>query len=269
MRAPTPIELTCARADAPCSLPNVFLADPPLNKIVSRTLEAGGRGKLEQTTWSAALYRTDLDDDIQFITSGTSGSAGYFTNIGKSRRQGLELAGTTRHGPFDVALRYSLTDATYQSAFTAYSPQHSGADAAGGITVRPGDRIPAIARHTARMRLGFEYGERTSVGANIVHASGSHARGDENNVDARGRIPGYTIVYLDAQIGMGGGWLLSAQIDNLFDRKYENFGLLGVNVFTGPGRTFGPAVGADPVSAQFRGAGAPREFRVTLRYRFG
>ena len=30
MRAPTPIELTCADASAPCKLPNLFLADPPL-----------------------------------------------------------------------------------------------------------------------------------------------------------------------------------------------------------------------------------------------
>jgi hypothetical protein len=31
MRAPTPIELTCADPNAPCKLPNQFLADPPLD----------------------------------------------------------------------------------------------------------------------------------------------------------------------------------------------------------------------------------------------
>ena len=268
MRAPTPIELTCARADAPCSLPNVFLADPPLNKIVSRTAEAGGRGKLGQTTWSGAVYRTDLHDDIQFINSGASGSAGYFTNIGKSRRQGIELAGTTRRGPFDIALRYSLTDATFQSAFSAYSPHHSEADTYGGIAVAPGNRIPAISRHTAKLRIGYEHDERMSFGVNAVLASGSYARGDENNADARGKIPGYATVNLDAQIRLAQAWLLSAQMNNLFDRQYENFGLLGANVFTGSGRTFGPAAGAEPVSAQFRGIGAPREFRITLRYVF-
>ena len=38
MRAPTAIELTCADPEAPCKLPNSFLSDPPLKKVVARTL---------------------------------------------------------------------------------------------------------------------------------------------------------------------------------------------------------------------------------------
>ncbi len=41
MRAPTAIELTCADPEAPCKLPNSFLSDPPLKKVVSKTFEAG------------------------------------------------------------------------------------------------------------------------------------------------------------------------------------------------------------------------------------
>jgi hypothetical protein len=39
-------------------------------------------------------------------------------------------------------------------------------------------------------------------------------------------------------------------------------------VFTGPGRTFGPAAGIDGVPEQFRAVGAPRGIWVGLRYRF-
>ncbi len=35
-RAPTPIELLCAEPDAPCKLPNAFLADPPLKQVVAK-----------------------------------------------------------------------------------------------------------------------------------------------------------------------------------------------------------------------------------------
>src|SRR5262249_29779573 len=45
MRAPTAIELTCADPNAPCRLPNNFLSDPPLNKVVAKTWELGARGK--------------------------------------------------------------------------------------------------------------------------------------------------------------------------------------------------------------------------------
>ena len=44
MRVPTPMELTCADPTAPCKLPNNFLADPPLERVVSRTGEVGPAG---------------------------------------------------------------------------------------------------------------------------------------------------------------------------------------------------------------------------------
>ena len=74
---------------------------------------------------------------------------------------------------------------------------------------------------------------------------------------------------LDAQFGITKDLLLFANISNLFNRQYQNFGLLGANAFTGPGRTFGPAVGTDPVPEQFRGIGAPLGFWIGLRYSFG
>ena len=39
--------------------------------------------------WHAGVYRTLNTDDILFV--GTSTSAGYFTNYGKTQRQGLEI----------------------------------------------------------------------------------------------------------------------------------------------------------------------------------
>src|SRR5690606_14742839 len=46
-RTPTPVELACASADAPCNLPNAFLADPPLDEVVARTAELGLRGRAQ------------------------------------------------------------------------------------------------------------------------------------------------------------------------------------------------------------------------------
>ena len=85
MRAPSPVELTCANAAAPCKLPNIFLSDPPLKQVVSRTVELGARGTLGPAApWSAALYRTDLDNDIQFIAAGEGAlNAGFFRAGGK------------------------------------------------------------------------------------------------------------------------------------------------------------------------------------------
>ena len=61
---------------------------------------------------------------------------------------------------------------------------------------------------------------------------------------------------------------LFALANNVFDRRYYNFGVLRSNVFTGPGNTFGPALGLEAVAEQFRAVGTPRGIRVGLRYRF-
>ena len=54
-RAPTAVELTCADPDAPCKLPNDFLADPPLDEVISKTAEIGARGVAGAIWhWSAA-----------------------------------------------------------------------------------------------------------------------------------------------------------------------------------------------------------------------
>ncbi|MEC8100339.1 MAG: TonB-dependent receptor, partial [Pseudomonadota bacterium] len=43
-RAPSPVELACADPAAPCRLPNAFVADPPLEQVITRSFEAGIRG---------------------------------------------------------------------------------------------------------------------------------------------------------------------------------------------------------------------------------
>lgn len=145
MRAPTAVELTCADPSAPCPLPNAFVSDPPLKEVVAKALELGGRGSLgSNTSWSAAVYRANLDDDIQFVSASASGSTGFFTNIPQTRRQGFELGLQQRLGPANFRLTYGYVDATYQSSFFIFSPNNSSANSSGDIQVNSGDTIPEI-----------------------------------------------------------------------------------------------------------------------------
>ncbi len=271
MRAPSPIELTCADTAAPCKLPNVFLSDPPLRKVVSRTTETGARGRpWTDASWSAAVYRTDLDDDIQFIASGQGAiNAGFFHNVGKTRREGIELAASARLDDLTLNVRYSHTEATFRSTFVAASPNNSTADAAGAIVVRSGNRIPGIPADSFKLRADLDLTPRWSVGASVVVASSQFAHGDENNRDRHGRVPGYAVVDLDARWQAARDWEIFASIANLFDRRYENFAILGANAFNGPNRSYGPALGLDPLAEQFRAVGAPHGAWVGVRYALG
>jgi outer membrane receptor protein involved in Fe transport len=119
-----------------------------------------------------------------------------------------------------------------------------------------------------KLRAEFDASDRWTLGATVAYASSQYAQGDQNNQDTHGRLPGHTVINLDTQFQLAKNLQLVANVTNLFDRRYQNFGLLGANAFTGPNRTFGPALGIDPVSEQFRGVGAPREFWIGLRYAF-
>ncbi|HMX15482.1 MAG TPA: TonB-dependent receptor [Rhodocyclaceae bacterium] len=266
-RAPTPIELACADPNAPCKLPNNFLADPALKMVISRTIEGGARGSLgADASWSAAVYRTELKDDIQFIAAGAGAiNAGYFQNVGKTRRQGLELAFTGKWDALSLIVRYSYTAATFETPFSVNSPNNSSADAGGNIHVRAGNRIPGIPLHNLKLRIAYDFGDRASVGVNLNYSGGIFARGDENNQDANGKIPGYTVVNADGRYVLGKGTELFGRVANLFDRRYANFGVLGENFFTGPGRSFNATA---PAAEQFRGPGVPRGVWVGLRYQW-
>ena len=69
MRAPTPVELTCADPAAPCKLPNIFLADPALKKVVSRTVEFGLRRTLSARLKVSLCRRRLLRSNIAVHTS--------------------------------------------------------------------------------------------------------------------------------------------------------------------------------------------------------
>src|SRR5262249_11649730 len=186
-----------------------------------------------------------------------------------TRRQGVELMGSARWGSLMLTLRYNHIDATFRSSYKAASPNNSTADADGAITVEPGDRIPGIPADSAKLRADWDIDERWSFGATVVYASSQYAHGDENNQDSHGTVPGYAFANLDAQFRLSKELLLFANVTNVFDRRYQNFGLLGANAFTGPDRTFGPALGIAPEPEQFRGLGAPRGYWIGLRYTFG
>src|SRR5258706_4086301 len=264
MRAPTPIELTCADPAAPCRLPNNFLADPPLQKVVAKTTEIGARGRwTDSSGWSAAAYRTDLDNDIIFISSGGAVNAGFFQNAGKTRRQGLELGVHGRVDKLNLALNYGYVDATFASALTLNSPSNSSADATGDIHVSPGDKIPGIPAHSVKVRADYDLTETVSLGSNVMVFSSQYARGDENNQDANGKVPGYTLVNLDARYQRTKRLSFFGRVDNVFDKDYQTLGVLGENFFNGPGRTFDAG---NVTNEQFRSTGAPRAFWVGVKY---
>jgi iron complex outermembrane recepter protein len=268
MRIPTPVELTCADPAAPCSLPNSFLADPPLDPIIAKTVEAGVRGPIAPgVRWHATAYQTTLDSDILFVSASASApNTGFFRNVGTTRRRGVELgiAGATDRWRFGAS--YSYINAQFRTSFTEFSPNNSSADAIGDIQVQSGDRIPGIPRNILKLRAAYYFGAGFTLGGGMFAQDSQYVRGNENNQDPSGKISGYAVFNVDARWNFARGWELFGMINNLFNRKYETTGVLGLNFFNGPGNTFDAT---NTVKEVFLSPAAPFGAWVGVRYSLG
>lgn len=266
-RAPTALELTCASPTAPCRLPNSFLSDPPLAQVVARTFEAGVRGRVDalatSLTYALAAFRTTNDDDIIFIGTGPVVNLGYFDNVGRTRRQGIEASLTGRRvlgaraGRLEWALHYTRLDATFQTAFSSPSPNHPDADPTGRIDVPVGARLPGVPRHLGKVTVSWILANRLSIGFNLVANGGQVRRGDEANL--LDPVPGFVIATLRAAWDISAAVSVFATLSNLFDTRYSTFSALG-----DPTTVLGPAYD----NPRFDGPGAPRAGWLGLALRY-
>ncbi len=264
MRVPSPVELTCADPAAPCTLPNQFLADPALKPVIARTVEGGMRLRPGRSTnLSLTAYRAVLNDDIQFIASGAAVNAGFFQNTGRTLREGIDATFATRSEKVSFTAAYGYVRAVYLTPFRMLSPNNSSRDAGDEIQVERGNVIPGIARTQLKLLAEWFAAARTSLGFGWAWYGRQYARGDENNQDVNGPLPSYGVAQAFARYRAGRDWQLSLKVNNLFDRRYSSFGVLGTNFFAGPGNTYDAAAARPEL---FLAPGAPRSVWLALRY---
>jgi outer membrane receptor protein involved in Fe transport len=265
-RVPTPAELSCADENAPCSLTNFFIADPPLEQVVAKSMELGASGNHKSGGWAIdwllSAYRTTNANDIQYVASDIRGRA-FFRNIGQTRRQGAEATVKARRGGLQLAASYAFIDATYRSALTLGSPANPEADDDGLIEVARGNRLPGLPRHSATFNADYSghLGSRSfTIGGDITARSSQYLVGDEANRNAQ--VPGYVLFNLRGSIDLVPGLSLFGELRNVFDRQYATFGTFSevdeIELEEAPGasnpRAYGP--------------GSPRRWTLGLRARF-
>ena len=226
-RAPSPVELTCADPDAPCRLPNAFLADPPLAQVVARTLEAGLRGD-GAVAWRLGLFEARSEDDILFISAGPLTSQGYFDNVGSTRRRGLELsiasgapAGSAR---FSWFLHATALKATFEESFAVPSPHHPLA-AGSQLAIAPGDRLPLIPARLFKAGASLQLHPRLTLSGRLLHAASARLRGDEANLAPP--LASYTVLNLRLDLRLAQRLRIFADVDNVLNERYATFGVFG------------------------------------------
>ncbi|NOQ93674.1 MAG: TonB-dependent receptor [Methylophaga sp.] len=254
-RTPTAAELTCADPNDPCKLPNSFVADPPLDPVIGKTIEIGARGKLVSSiNWSIAAFRTELEDDLLFTLADNAGG-GYFINVDETRRQGLELGLDGKVNSLNWYGNYSFIDATFESDETLASVVDPN-----GINVQAGDQLPAIPRHNIKLGADYAFTPTFNMGASMQYAGSSYMRGDEGN--ELPKINSYTTFNLNARYKPHKMVQLWAKVDNVFDREYENSGIRNFNFYELP------EDGEVIQEERFVSPGAPRSFWAGVKVSF-
>ena len=256
-RAPSPVELTCADEDAPCRLPNAFLADPPLEQVVVRTLEGGMHGRIGATAWRVGWFHAENQDDILFISAGRFTNEGFFDNVGSTRRAGFEFSLQAEpEASLHWFLNYTHMSATFEETFRVPSENHPAA-VGGEIGILPGARIPLIPERLLNGGIETDLTARLTVGAGLQHASRHHLRGDEANLAPS--IDGYTLVNLRATYRFGERATAFVNAENVLDEDYATFGVFG---------EADEVLGDDFEDSRFLSPGAPRAAWAGIEVRF-
>jgi outer membrane receptor protein involved in Fe transport len=235
-RAPSPMELSCADPEAPCKLPNSFTADPPLEQVVAKTWEGGFRGDLNSLLgkgdlkWNLGYFHTINTNDIIFRRDLSSGliSQGYFDNVGKTRRYGIE-AGTQINYPqlfstiddWHFSTNYTYLNARFLSGFDSLDPL----DHDQTVPVSSGDKIPGIPEHLFKASLSVDLWQRVLLGIDGQYSGDKVFRGDEANNNPK--LAGYWLFNARAEYKVTKNFALFGKIDNVFDNKYSSFGVYG------------------------------------------
>ncbi len=233
-RAPAVLELGCADPNATCPLPFALGDDPALKPVLATTYEVGGRFGHGKVRLDGSAYLSDVRDEIFFISSPQSIMSGYFTNLPRTRRAGVELSAQGDAGHFSWYANYAYTRATFESAIAIFSQRSEssflGSALFGDNAVRAGDRLPLVPAHQLKAGVDARLVGPVTAGLDGRYIGRQWLRGDEANQTTP--LDPYAV--FDGRLGAElGGWELSVVADNLFDSTPAVFGTFNANRATG------------------------------------
>ena len=269
-RAPVILEVMCADPEDPCQLPFELGPDPPLKPVTLDTWQAGLRMAHDRGQAEVAAFWSEVRDDIFLIADLDNLTQGFFTNLDRTRRVGVEasLALIPFMSVPSLTIRTAVgwTRATFESEAILSAPFLDGDDGAGetggpnagdGPTapqVEPGDQFPMVPSLTASVGLRYDLNE-SAFELTGGWVGGQFLVGDEGNDATAGKLDGYALLDASVERNFGAVWLY-LRVSNLLDADYRTFGVLSENVRGPNGRV-----------ERFLTPGHPRRLTAGMRIR--
>ncbi|NIJ20659.1 iron complex outermembrane receptor protein [Sphingomonas naasensis] len=168
------------------------------------TYEVGTRGKAGGIGWDVSLYRSDIRDELQCLTTAPWAACSII-NAGKTVHQGIE-AGLDADIPLSAS-----GDAIAVTAAYTYSDFNFDGDAIYGD-----NELPGIPKHYLRAELLYKHRSGFYAGPNVEWAPGHYFADNANTLS----VDPYALLGLRAGFDTGERWSVYVEGRNLTDKRY-------------------------------------------------
>ena len=184
-----------------------------LNPQVNKDLEVGSVYNVGSNRGYLKLYRSIITNEILFDKS-SSGELGYNVNVPKSKRQGVEVSNSYKYNnDLSVNSSVNLIDAVFLT------------DTFGAMTGVNGKRISGTPNYV--LGLGFDYSidAHNALSWKTRVVGNQYSQGDNANLY---KLGSYSVTDLSYRWSEK-NWSLTANVNNIFDKKYFDTSILAAS----------------------------------------
>lgn len=168
------------------------------------TYEIGTRGHSGGIGWDVSLYRSEIRDELQCLTTGPF-SACSIINAGRTVHQGIE-AGLNGDIPISASGdRLMLTAAYTYSDFNFDGDPNYG-----------NNELPGIPKHYLRAEVLYKHTSGFYAGPNVEWAPGHYFADNANTLS----VDPYALLNLKTGFDAGKHWSVYVEGRNLTDKRY-------------------------------------------------
>lgn len=195
-------------AEAPTFDANSFTtaAFSNLKAQTATTYEIGTRGVRPDFTWDVALYRSEIRNELQCLSTGPFSPCAII-NADRTVHQGVEAG-------FGVAFLRSIVaaeDRVWFNAAYTYNEFFFDGDALYG-----NNRLPGVPTHYLRAELLYRHPSGFFAGPNVEWSPQAYFADNANSLT----VPSYALLNVRVGFDAGGGWSGYLEGRNLLDKHY-------------------------------------------------
>ena len=178
------------------------------------SLETGLEFSADSTSVFAQIYQLDLENEISY-SSIAGGGWGANVNLDSTSRQGIN---------------FSISEQWSETLRVGVDLDFTKGKITGGD--HNGKYIPMVPKRKVRSFARWQANSDLSLTADLLHVSDQVLDSDYENSFAK--LNDYTVANLAANYELN-DWSITAKINNVFDRKFSEYGTLGNTGTTGQG----------------------------------